>query len=112
MFCESGCSGGWLFSEWIMPGVLLLVLLAGTAWLLNRRTPSTLSAAGNCPHCGGPVQQAYFRCPHCGDELKHNCPGCSRVVDQAWDFCPFCRAALKTETQQPVTSMTTDQSTP
>ncbi|WP_157471680.1 double zinc ribbon domain-containing protein [Desulfuromonas sp. DDH964] len=109
MFCGSGWSNGWFFSGWIVPGLFLLALLGGAAWLLSRRTPASGLAPKACPRCGGSVQEVYFRCPHCGDTLKSNCPGCSRVVDQAWDYCPFCNAALKAEVKQPITTMTTDQ---
>ncbi len=101
MFCGSGWSNGWFFSGWIVPGLFLLALLGGAAWLLSRRTPASGLAPKACPRCGGSVQEVYFRCPHCGGALKSNCPGCSRVVDQAWEFCPFCSEALKAEAEQP-----------
>ena len=112
MFCGPGWSGGWFFSGWIVPGLLLLTLLGGAVWLLSRRIPASGLASKACPRCGGSVQEVYFRCPLCGDALKRNCPACSRVVDQGWDFCPFCSEALKAEAKQPTTTMTTDQLTP
>lgn len=71
-----------------------LVILAFLAYAilveLERGKDAPVASAGDCPGCGGAVEQDWILCPRCRKLLKVHCPGCGEHRVIGHPFCPWC----------------------